>query len=397
MKDDQKETKLKGQIELQGLAERERERESNYRENCSCNLESFWREVKLGEVCKIYSGEGLRKTEYILDGNFPVIGANGKIGRYHSFNNDHPVLTTGRVGTIGTVHRVNKAWIGDNALIIDIKNPSEIDYDLLYYLIQTIDFKSITTGNAQPLLTQGRLKEMVITFPEDIQEQQRIAKLLSNLDKLSKLHSYKAGILSRVKTQLMNQKSGIIETERQKSDIPLGWIRVKLGDVFKLKRGYVLSKSEVKEKPEGDYIYPVYSSQTINDGIMGYYNQYLFEDCITWTTDGAYAGTFRYRPDKFYCTNVCGVLTDNQQYSNTCIATIINLIAQRYVSRGGNPKLMNNMVAGMEVCIPSSLEEQQHIARLLESYDGIIDSELQLMQLAEREREQLQRELLLLS
>ena len=51
MKDDQKETKLKGQIELQGLAERERE--SNYRENCSCNLESFWREVKLGEVCNI--------------------------------------------------------------------------------------------------------------------------------------------------------------------------------------------------------------------------------------------------------------------------------------------------------------------------------------------------------
>lgn len=32
MKDDQKETKLKGQIELQGLAEREREREQLQRE-----------------------------------------------------------------------------------------------------------------------------------------------------------------------------------------------------------------------------------------------------------------------------------------------------------------------------------------------------------------------------
>lgn len=147
----------------------------------------------------------------------------------------------------------------------------------------------------------------------------------------------------------------------------------------------MLSKSEVKEKPEGDYIYPVYSSQTLNDGIMGYYNEYLFEDCITWTTDGAYAGTFRYRPGKFYCTNVCGVLTENKDFSNTCIAELINMVAQKHVSRGGNPKLMNNVVSEIEVNIPISPDEQKRISDILEKYKGMIKTQEDLISIIQRE------------
>jgi restriction endonuclease S subunit len=57
------------------------------------------------------------------------------------------------------------------------------------------------------------------------------------------------------------------------------------------------------------YKYPVYSSQTTNDGLVGFYNSYLFEKSITWTTDGAKAGTFVYRDKKYFATNVCGTLT----------------------------------------------------------------------------------------
>lgn len=118
---------------------------------------------------------------------------------------------------------------------------------------------------------------------------------------------------------------------------------------------------------------------------MGYYNQYLFENCITWTTDGAYAGTFRYRPGKFYCTNVCGVLTGNPDYSNTCLAELINLVAQRHVSRGGNPKLMNNVVAEIELDIPVTADEQQKISKLLEEYTKLLSTQLTMMEYVERE------------
>lgn len=63
---------------------------------------------------------------------------------------------------------------------------------------------------------------------------------------------------------------------------------VKLGDVCKISRGKVYSKKYLAEHI-GEY--PVYSSQTANDGILGKIGTY---DCngkfLTWTTDGAYAG-----------------------------------------------------------------------------------------------------------
>lgn len=60
-----------------------------------------------------------------------------------------------------------------------------ISYNYLYHILRTIDFKSITTGNAQPLITSGRLKEVEISVP-DLAEQQRISSLLDNYDEMIK-------------------------------------------------------------------------------------------------------------------------------------------------------------------------------------------------------------------
>ncbi|MCM1459733.1 MAG: restriction endonuclease subunit S [Bacteroides sp.] len=86
------------------------------------------------------------------------------------------------------------------------------------------------------------------------------------------------------------------------------WEQRKVGELFKITRGYVLAASMTSNTQSEGMSYPVFSSQTKNDGLMGYYKDYLYEDAITWTTDGANAGTVNFRAGKFYCTNVCGVL-----------------------------------------------------------------------------------------
>lgn len=78
---------------------------------------------------------------------------------------------------------MNKAWITDNTLIIDIIDTSKVDYDYLYQFLTTVDFYKITTGNAQPLITSGRLKEVEIWVPS-MEEQQRINSLLDSYDRL---------------------------------------------------------------------------------------------------------------------------------------------------------------------------------------------------------------------
>ena len=65
-------------------------------------------------------------------------------------------------------------------------------------------------------------------------------------------------------------------------------------------RGYVLSATDASEKISDEMPYPVYSSQTKDNGLMGYYSDYLYEDAITWTTDGANAGTVNFK-DSHVC------------------------------------------------------------------------------------------------
>lgn len=105
---------------------------------------------------------------------------------------------------------------------------------------------------------------------------------------------------------------------------------------------------------------------------MGFYNEYLFEDCITWTTDGANAGEVNFRKGKFYCTNVYGVLISNMGYCNQCVAEILNTRTKQYVSYVGNPKLMNDIMKEIEIKIPPNITEQEKIAEILNTLDSEI-------------------------
>lgn len=151
------------------------------------------------------------------------------------------------------------------------------------------------------------------------------------------------------------------------------WYISKVKDIYQITRGLVLAVSLVKEIKDDIYIYPVYSSQTKNGGLVGYYKDYLYENAITWTTDGANAGDVNYRSGKFYCTNVCGVLLNQKGFSNKCMAEIINSVTRNYVSYVGNPKLMNGVMGDIIISVPPTIEEQQKIADCLSSLDDLIE------------------------
>ena len=62
-----------------------------------------------------------------------------------------------------------------------------------------------------------------------------------------------------------------------------------LDQVATLQRGRVMSKDYLNDNA-GDY--PVYSSQTANNGMIGKIDIFDFDgEFISWTTDGANAGT----------------------------------------------------------------------------------------------------------
>lgn len=150
----------------------------------------------------------------------------------------------------------------------------------------------------------------------------------------------------------------------------------KLGDVCEIKRGRVISKAYL-EQNSGDF--PVYSSQTRNNGEIGKINTYDFDgEYATWTTDGAYAGTVFYRNGKFSITNICGLIkpNDSKKLLVKFIVYWLQIEAIKHVKGGsGNPKLMSNVVAKIKIPIPS-IETQEKIVEILDKFTECV-SELQ--------------------
>ena len=150
------------------------------------------------------------------------------------------------------------------------------------------------------------------------------------------------------------------------------WESRKVSELFTVTRGYVLAATRTEPTKTDETPYPVYSSQTRDKGLLGYYKDFLYENAITWTTDGANAGTVNYRDGKFYCTNVCGVLLSHGATANQMIAEALNNVAKGYVSYVGNPKLMNNVMSDIEILIPTQEEERERLSALFSNLDHLI-------------------------
>lgn len=149
-----------------------------------------------------------------------------------------------------------------------------------------------------------------------------------------------------------------------------------LETVCELSRGKVYSRAYITAN-EGDY--PVYSSQTANNGELGRISTYDYDgEYLTWTTDGAYAGTIFHRKGKFSITNVCGLIAIKSPdiLNIRFLYYWLSINAQEYVYRGmGNPKLMSNQMALIEIPIPP-LAVQEKIVRILDPFTNLV-AELQ--------------------
>lgn len=147
----------------------------------------------------------------------------------------------------------------------------------------------------------------------------------------------------------------------------------KLGEISNLVRGKVISKDFIRDH-EG--VYPVYSSQTANNGLLGCIDSYMFDgDFLTWTTDGAYAGTIFRRYGKFNITNVCGLIKlEDSRINQDFLFYWLSISAKDYVLEGmGNPKLMSNVASTIKIPIPS-LSEQNRIVSILDTFTSSIDN-----------------------
>lgn len=139
--------------------------------------------IKVSDHAIISTGKGLMRHEFVKDGKYPILGANGEIGRTDKYLTDERLILTGRVGTLGKVYiSTNKVWISDNVLII--KNYDEIYFFPLYFFLKRFDFENLNTGSTQPLVTQGDMRKLEMNIPSSTKMQQFHTYCSSNFKKI---------------------------------------------------------------------------------------------------------------------------------------------------------------------------------------------------------------------
>lgn len=209
--------------------------------------------------------------------------------------------------------------------------------------------RRIAQGTKIYSISTRNFSEIFVGLPSR-NEQQKIATLLRLIDE-----------------RIATQNKIIEDLKKLKSAISLkmlhsdSWEQFRIKDIAIIGRGRVISSVEISQQKNPTY--PVYSSQTSNEGIMGYLDDYMFEgEYISWTTDGANAGTVFYRNGKFNCTNVCGLLKLKKGFDTHFVSLVLAEATKKYVSVNlANPKLMNNTMGNIQIRLPK-LEEQKRIS-----------------------------------
>ncbi|MFY4788162.1 restriction endonuclease subunit S [Aliarcobacter butzleri] len=328
-----------------------------------------WEVVKLGKIAPLQRGYDL-PTDSVQEGIYPVVYSNGILRFHNEYKAKAPGIVTGRSGTIGKVTYVEDNYWPHNTSLW-VTNFYDNNPKFVYYMYINLDLTKFSAGSGVPTLNRNDVHIQDISLPP-LKEQEKIAEILTTWDETI---TKQIELLRAKELQKKGLMQKLLSGEVRFGGFSDEWEEVKIKDIFEITRGYVLAVTEMSQEQTAEYKYPVYSSQTKNNGLTGYYKDYLFENCITWTTDGANAGDVNLRKGKFYCTNVCGVLKSDKGYANQCIAEILNLVTKNYVSYVGNPKLMNNTMDGIKIKIPKSLPEQQKIAEVL----SLADDELNLL------------------
>lgn len=339
-------------------------------------FEANWIIIAIGELCNLKAGHFIKASEIFdeeLKELFPCYGGNGLRGYTKEYNKEGKYTLIGRQGAhCGNVKLADgKFYATEHALVVSLLEKTDTDW--FYYLLYRANLNQYATGQAQPGLAAGKLEKVKIKVSPTLPEQQKIAAFLTAVVKRIELLEKKKALLEQYKKGVMQKMfSQEIRFKKEDGSDFEDWEEKKIKEIFQVTRGQVLSADKTVKFKEGTLIYPVYSSQTRDNGLMGYYDQYLFENAVTWTTDGANAGDVNFRKGKFYCTNVCGVLLSEEGYANTFIAEKLKSITKRHVSYVGNPKLMNNVMSSIRITIPNSLKEQQQISDFIESLDDLI-------------------------
>ena len=307
-----------------------------------------WRVSTLGEECDIYQPKTISTKEMKSSGEFPVYGANGQIGFYDKFNHEDSEVLLSCRGNCGTVNVSRpKSWINGNAMVCAPKT-SDLSKDFLAYYLQSVDWKPVITGTAQPQITRQPLAKVQVPVPP-LDEQRRIVETLddhlSRLDKaLAEIATAKS-LVEKFAPSLFHKLISVDSHESRK---------IFFKDFITLQRGFDLPKQDRKSGSV-----PIVGS----NGVLGFHDEAKVPGPGVVTGRSGTIGRVHFIEDDFWALNTTLYVKDFKGNHPLFVYEYLQTLDLKHFAGGSTvPSLDRNVLNDIEVVVPN-FERQIEISR----------------------------------
>ena len=307
-------------------------------------------------------------------GNTPYYGANGIQDYVSGYTHDGEFVLIAEDGAndlqnYPVTYASGKIWVNNHAHVLAGVN-SKADTRFLAYLLKKVDFAAVLVGGTRAKLNGKTLKNIEVTLPERLKEQQAIASALSDfdehIDNLSELIEKKKAIRDGALEDLINGKTRL---DGFRGD----WNSCKINDVADFFDNLRIPVTKNQRMPGNT---PYYGANGIQDYVSGYTHDGEF---ILIAEDGAndllnYPVT--YASGKIWVNNHAHVLAGIKSVADTkFLSYLLKKVDYTAVLVGGTrAKLNGKTLKNIEITLPESISEQQAIASILTVMDEEIES-----------------------
>lgn len=342
--------------------------------------------IKIKDMFYINQGHQITDEEiYRKTGNIPIYTAGNIIKGYGDsslvFEKELPCITYQTKGFSGIVSVQRELFDANNtaALILKEEFKGKVNLDYIAIILRETLCKYTTAESGVSYLNKDIVKDIAINLQYkyngefDLEYQEQIVNIYKKLNSLKKELIF-----------LQKKLDNILESEL---DMP-NFCILKMDEIANLNKGSNKVSEEMIYKNYKLDGYPVFSSATQNDGLMGEVSKECFDKMdkkglageLTWTTNG-YAGKVFYRVKDYLYSEKCGRIIIKDKYkdkiNNKFLMYYLNQVTYKYkTSESNNGKLDIIHMSNIPVKIPVNNDGNIDInyqRKIVKLYDKIYD------------------------
>ena len=360
--------------------------------------EEGWDQCKLGDISDITKLAGFEFTEHvvysekgniialrglnvkngqlILDDVKYIDGSNfTKLSRSKLFVGDILFTYVGTVGEVAIIKENDKFYLAPNVSRIRIKSDDSPQY-ISHYMrnnnfYNSVIFPLIATSS-QPALSMENIRLFNIKIPKSYEEQNRISEFFSSLDNIITFNQHKLEKLKALKNAYLTQmfpSVGECKPKLRFDGFNDEWEQRKLGDeVIEVVAGGDVDKGKIRNYGK----YPVLANSLVNNGIVGYYNNYFRVKAPAVTVTGrGDVGHARARKVNF--TPVVRLISIKSKHNVDFLEHAINNCNVINESTGV-PQLTVPQLSNYNIYFPKTIDEEEAIGEFFYKLEDIIKS-----------------------